>query len=287
MTLIQEMIKKAQRGKYAFGTFDTSNLEVTQAIARAAEEKDAPAIIGVTETAFRYAGFLPLVNLIRGVMSESSAKLVLHLDHGKDPKVVKRCIDEGFESVMIDASMYSIDKNIEITKDIVNYAHKKDVVVQAELGKIPRIDPKAGIDAALKEMEETDPDEIAEFANKTKVDTLAVIVGNIHGGYKGKENPHLDLKLLEKLREKVSIPFVLHGGSGTPSEDIKKAAANYGVVNVNIDTEIRFAFMNALRDFCLSGQMTTDPRKVLDRARDEVQKVVEEKIELFGYSCRY
>lgn len=275
------MIKKARRGKYAFGTFDTSNLEVTQAIARAAEEKSAPAIIGVTETAFRYAGFLPLVNLIKGVISESSAELVLHLDHGKDPKVVKRCIDEGFESVMIDASMYSIDKNIEITKDIVNYAHKKDVVVQAELGKIPRINSGMEPVVVMKEMKKTDPEEIKEFVDKTDVDTLAVIIGNIHGMYKPEGNPHLDLELLEKLRERVSIPFILHGGSGTPSEDIKKAAANYGVINVNIDTEIRFAFMSTMRDYCLSGQMTTDPRKILGMARDEVQKKVEEKIELF------
>lgn len=281
MTLIQEMIKKAWEGKYALGTFDTSNLEVTQGIARAAEVKNMPAIIGVTETAFIYAGFLPLVNLIRGVMSESSAKLVLHLDHGKDPKVVKRCIDEGFESVMIDASMYSIDKNIEITKDIVNYAHKKDVVVQAELGKIPRINSGMEPAVIMKEMKKTDPEEIKEFVDKTGIDTLAVIIGNIHGMYKPEGNPHLDLELLEKLREKVSIPFVLHGGSGTPSEDIKKAVANYGVININIDTEIRFAFMSAMRDYCLSGQMTTDPRKILGMARDEVQKKVEEKIELF------
>ncbi len=281
MSLIKEMIKNAREGKYAFGTFDTSNLEVAQGIARAAEAKNAPAMIGITESAVEYAGFLPLVNLVRGIIKESKADLVLHLDHGKSPNFVKKCIDNGFESVMIDASAYELEDNIKITKDIVKYAHKKGVVVQAELGKIPRVDPKTGIKAALKEMKETDPDEIAEFVEKTGIDTLAVIVGNIHGGYKGKENPHLDLELLKKLRERASIPFVLHGGSGTPSEDIKKAIKDHGVVNVNIDTEVRFAFMNILRDFCLSGQMTVDPRKVLGKARDEVQKTVEEKIELF------
>jgi len=139
MSLIKEIIKEAQEGKYAFGTFDTSNLEVTQAIARAAEEKGAPAMIGVTETALRYAGFLPLINLVKGIMKESEADLVLHLDHGKDPEIVKKCINEGFKSIMIDASHYELEQNIEITKDIVDYAHKKGVVVQAELGKIPRM----------------------------------------------------------------------------------------------------------------------------------------------------
>ena len=273
--------KKAQEEKYAFGMFNTSNLETTQAIARAAEAKGMPAMIGVTETAFRYAGFLPLVNLIKGIMKESEADLVLHLDHGKDPKVIKRCIDEGFESVMIDASHYELAQNIEITKDIVDYAHKKGALVQAELGKIPRVDSKMKNEEILRKMEKTDPDEAEEFVQKTGVDTLAMIIGNIHGMYKPEGNPNLDFDLLGKLKEKVSIPFILHGGSGTPSEDIERAITEYGIINVNIDTEIRVAFMGALSDFCASGQMVTDPRKILAIARNAVQEKVEEKIELF------
>ena len=281
MSLIKEIIKEAQEKEYAFGTFDTSNLEVTQAIARAAEVKGAPAMIGVTETALRYAGFLPLVNLIKGIMKESEADLVLHLDHGKDPEIIKKCIDEGFESVMIDASHYELEQNIEITKDVVDYAHKKGVVVQAELGKIPRVDPKMRNEEILKRMEKTDPDEAEEFVQKTGVDTLAMIIGNIHGMYKPEGNPKLDFDLLGKLKKRISIPFILHGGSGTPSEDVKKAITEYGIVNVNIDTEIRVAFMGAISDFCISGHMVTDPRKVLSLARDAVQEKVEEKIELF------
>ena len=281
MSLIKEMIKEAQKGKYAFGMFDTSNLEVTQAIARAAEIKNMPVMIGVTETALRYAGFLPLVNLVKGVIRESEADLVLHLDHGKDPGIIKRCIDEGFESVMIDASHYDLEQNIEITKDVVDYAHKKGVVVQAELGKIPRVNSKMKNEEILRKMEKTDPDEAVEFIKKTKVDTIAMIIGNIHGMYKPEGNPKLDFDLLKKIKEKVSIPLILHGGSGTPSEDIREAITKYGIINVNIDTEIRVAFMGALSDFCISGQMVTDPRKVLSIARDAVQKKVEEKIELF------
>ncbi len=281
MNTIKEMINKAQKEKYAFGTFDTSNLEVTQAIAMAAEAKNMPAMIGVTESAVKYAGFLPLINLIKGVISESKADLVLHLDHGKDLSFVKKCIDEGFKSVMIDASMFELEKNIEITKDIVEYAHKKGVVVQAELGKIPKLNTSIEAGANLKQMKKTDPDEIEEFVEKTKVDTLAVIIGNIHGMYKPEGNPRLDLDLLAKLRKKVSVPFVLHGGSGTPSEDIKKAISEYGIVNVNIDTAIRVAFTNALEKFYSGNERTSDPRKVLSLAREAAQKKVEEKMELF------
>ena len=281
MSLIEEIIKEAQKENYAFGTFDTSNLEVAQGIARAAEVKNAPVMIGITETAVEYAGFLPLIRLIRGIIEESPAKLVLHLDHGKDSNFVKKCIDAGFESVMIDASMFELEKNIEITKGIVDYAHQKGAIVQAEIGKIPRMKNSVEAGVTLAEMEKTDPDELEEFVEKTNVDTVAVIVGNIHGMHKPEGNPHLDLKLLKELRKKVPIPFILHGGSGTPSEDIRKAISECGVVNVNIDTGIRVSFMAAISDFCISGQMVTDPRKVLTLARDSVQRKVEEKIELF------
>ena len=281
MSLIKEIIKEAQENKYAFGTFDTSNLEVAQGIARAAEAKKMPAMIGVTESAVAYAGFLPLVNLVKGIIAESKADLVLHLDHGKNLNFVKECIDVGFESVMIDASACELEKNIEITKNIVDYAHKKGAIVQAELGKIPRMKSSAEEGTTLKKMEKTDPLEIEEFVEKTGVDTLAVIVGNIHGMYKPEGNPHLDFDLLTELRKKVSVPFILHGGSGTPSKDIERVISEYNVINVNIDTEIRVAFVGAITDFCVSGQMVTDPRKILTIARDAVQKKVEEKIELF------
>ncbi|MBW6441095.1 class II fructose-bisphosphate aldolase family protein [Patescibacteria group bacterium] len=281
MTLIQEIIKNAQEGKYAFGMFNTSNLEVAQGIARAAEEKKMPALIGITESAVEYAGFLPLVNMVKAVIEESSADLVMHLDHGKDSKFVKKCIDAGFSSVMVDSSHLEFEKNIEVTKDIVDYAHERGVVVQAELGKIPKLDTSVEAGVTLKQMEKTDPNEIEKFVEKTGVDTLAVIIGNVHGMYKPEGNPRLDIDLLHNLRKKVSIPFVLHGGSGTPSEDIKKAIKECGIISVNIDTEVRMVFVEALNDFFTSGQMATDPRKVLTLARDAVQKKVGEKINLF------
>lgn len=281
MSQIRKIVNDAKKGGYAVGTFDTNNLEITQGIARAAEAKNFPALIGVTENGLEYGGFEPLVSLIRAVISESKAKLVLHLDHGKHPENVIKCIDAGFESVMIDASAYDFEKNLEITKEIVKYGHKKGVFVQAELGKIPKLDTSTEVGVALNQMEKTDPEEAEEFVKKTKVDTLAVIIGNIHGGYKGKENPRLDFELLKKIRERIDTPFVLHGGSGVPVEDVKRAIKEFGIVNVNIDTQIRVAFIEAIRNYFASGQITTDPRKFLSIARDEVQKTVEEKIELF------
>lgn len=283
MSQIKKIIEEAREGGYAFGMFNTSNLEVTQGIIRAAEAKKSPLMIGVTESALDYAGFLPLVNLINGIITESEADVVLHLDHGKDEKIIKKCVDAGFKSVMVDASAFELEKNIEITKNIVEYAHKKGTIVQAELGKIPRVQPGAGMEEIVKKMKKTDPDEAERFVAETKVDTLAVMIGNIHGMYKPEKNPGLDFDLLRKIADKVSLPLVLHGGSGTPSEDIKKSISEYGIVNVNIDTEVRVAFMGAISDFCISGQLVTDPRKILSLARDAVQEKVEEKIDLFKY----
>ncbi|MCK5491267.1 MAG: class II fructose-bisphosphate aldolase family protein [Candidatus Pacebacteria bacterium] len=282
MTLIKKIIENAQEGNYAFGMFNTSNLEVTQAIARAAEEKNMPVLIGITESAVEYAGFLPIVNMVKAVIEESSADLVMHLDHGKNSEFVKKCIDAGFESVMIDASRLDFEKNIEVTKDIVDYAHERGVVVQAELGKIAKLDLSVESGVTLAKMEKTDPDELEEFVNRTGADTVAVIVGNIHGMYEAEGNPHLDLDLLQILRERVSTPFILHGGSGTPSEDVIRGIKECGIVSVNIDTEVRIAFVTALNDFFVSGQMVIDPRKVLSIARDAVQKKVGDKISLFG-----
>ena len=283
MSSIKELIKKAQKEKYAIGAFNTSNLEVTQAIAQAAKTQKAPAVISVTESALEYAGFNTLIKIIQSVAAESKAPLVLHLDHGKSYEICKKCIDAGFKSIMIDGSLLPFEKNIELTKSVVDCAHQKDVFVQAELGKIPRVsNGKKTIDVKIGGMEKTAPEEAEKFVALTGVDTLAVIVGNIHGMYAPQGNPHLDLKLLKKIKARVSVPFILHGGSGIPDEDIKKAVQEGGITTINIDTEIRGAFTNALEKFYAGGQRTGDPRKILSLARDAAQKKVEEKIKLFG-----
>ena len=284
MEQIKEIIKKAQREKYAVGAFNTSNLEVTQAIAWAAETQKAPAVISVTESALEYAGFNTLTKIVQSIIDESKTPLVLHLDHGKSYEICKKCIDAGFRSVMIDGSMLPFEKNVKLTRKVVNYAHQKGVFVQAELGKIPRVasENKKAIDVKIGEMEKTVPEEAEKFVALTEVDTLAVIIGNIHGMYAPQGNPRLDIELLKKIKSKVSIPFILHGGSGVSDEDIKKSIAEGGIVTVNIDTEIRLAFTNALEKFYAGSKRTSDPRKILSLARAAAQKKVEEKIKLFG-----
>jgi len=284
MEQIKEIIKKAQREKYAVGAFNTSNLEVTQAIAWAAETQKAPAVISVTESALEYAGFNTLTKIVQSIIDESKTPLVLHLDHGKSYEICKKCIDAGFRSVMIDGSMLPFEKNVKLTRKVVNYAHQKGVFVQAELGKIPRVasENKKTIDVKIGEMEKTVPEEAEKFVALTEVDTLAVIIGNIHGMYAPQGNPRLDIELLKKIKSKVSIPFILHGGSGVSDEDIKKSIAEGGIVTVNIDTEIRLAFTNALEKFYAGSKRTSDPRKILSLARAAAQKKVEEKIKLFG-----
>ena len=284
MEQIKEIIKKAQREKYAVGAFNTSNLEVTQAIAWAAETQKAPAVISVTESALEYAGFNTLTKIVQSIVAESKTPLVLHLDHGKSYEICKKCIDAGFRSVMIDGSMLPFEKNVKLTRKVVNYAHQKGIFVQAELGKIPRVasENKKTIDVKIGEMEKTVPEEAEKFVALTEVDTLAVIIGNIHGMYAPQGNPRLDIELLKKIKSKVSIPFILHGGSGISDEDIKKSIAEGGIVTVNIDTEIRLAFTNALEKFYAGSKRTSDPRKILSLARAAAQKKVEEKIKLFG-----
>jgi len=284
MLQIKELIKKAQKGKYAVGAFNTSNLEVTQAIARAAEAQKAPAVISVTESALEYAGFNTLIKIVQSIIAESKTPLVLHLDHGKSYEICKKCIDAGFKSVMIDGSILPFEKNVKLTKKVVNYAHQRGIFVQAELGKIPRVasENKKTIDVKIGEMEKTVPEEAEKFVALTEIDTLAVIVGNIHGMYAPQGNPRLDIELLKKIKSKVSIPFILHGGSGVSNEDIKKSITEGGIVTVNIDTEIRLAFTNALEKFYAGSKRTSDPRKVLSLARVAAQKKVEEKIKLFG-----
>jgi fructose-bisphosphate aldolase class II len=160
MLTIKEIIKKAREEKFAVGAFNTSNLEVTQAIARAAEAQKAPAMISVTESALEYAGFNTLIKLVQSIIEESKSPLVFHLDHGKSYEICKKCVDAGFKSVMIDGSILPFEKNVELTKSVVDYAHTKEVFVQAELGKIPRVsdENKGGkVDVKIGEMEKTVP----------------------------------------------------------------------------------------------------------------------------------
>ncbi len=276
----QKLILDAFKGGYALGAFNTYNLETTQGIIKAAEVQRSPAVIQVSETTLAYAGFKTMVAIVKTLIEESDAPLALHLDHGKSYEMVARCVNAGFSSVMIDGSSLSFEDNVNITKKVADFAHKYNIWVQGELGKVPK-------EEAIREMtgiQKTDPREAQIFVQITEIDSLAIAVGNVHGLYQEIE-PRLDLDRIKEIKKLAKIPLVLHGGSGIPDAQIKKAI-KLGISKINIDTELRLAFTAALREVFQKEAETIDPRKIMALAREGVCKKTEEKMKLFGSSKR-
>lgn len=267
----KEILKKAQKGGYAIGAFNTSNLEITQAIVQAAQELKSPVIIQTTPSAIEYAGLLDLYQIIRTEIENTKIKAVLHLDHGKSYEIAKSVIDIGYHSVMIDGSDLDFDENVELTRRVVHYAHSRGVTVEAELGSLPTSE-----DGKISHQKLTNPDKAGDFVRQTKIDSLAVSIGNIHGGPK---HEIINLSLLHRIRERVAIPLVLHGSSGISDHDLR-AAVKYGICKVNIDTNLRRAAINSM-DKMLSKK-PADYRDVLSDVRNEVKLVVRKYIKLLG-----
>lgn len=280
---IKNIVPRAHREKYAIGAFNTQNLEITLGIIRAANVKRAPVIIQVSETTIEYAGLKPITHIVKTVAKNlASVPVALHLDHGRKFQSVVECISAGFSSIMMDASDLPFDENVAITRRAVEYAHRHGVWVQGELGRLKGVEDVVKV----KEREAfmTDPDEAKEFVRRTGVDTLAVSIGNIHGIVKlMKGVPKLDLKRLKKIQERVKIPLVLHGASGIKEEEIQKAV-KLGICIINIDTEIRLAFTDAVRDTLKKDPKVYDPRKVLAPSINAVAEIVRKKIQMFGSS---
>lgn len=279
---IKNLVKKAHREKYGIGAFNTQNLEITLGIVKGAMAVRAPIIIQVSETTIEYAGLKPITHIVKTVAKNLAVNIpvALHLDHGRKFQSIVECIEAGFSSIMMDASDLPFDENVALTRKAVEYAHKRGVWAQGELGRLKGVEDVVKV----KEREAfmTDPAEAEEFVKKTGVDTLAVSIGNIHGIVKFKKGvPKLDLKRLKEISEKVKIPLVLHGASGIKKEEIRKAV-KLGINIINIDTEIRLAFTNSVRDILKSDSELYDPRKVLTPAIDAVAQVVSEKIKMFG-----
>ncbi|MGB9680103.1 MAG: class II fructose-1,6-bisphosphate aldolase [Thermoanaerobacteraceae bacterium] len=295
----KEMFKKAYEGKYAIGAFNVNNMEIIQGIVDAAKEEQAPLILQVSAGARKYAKHIYLTKLVEAAIEDSGdLPITLHLDHGADFEICKACIDGGFTSVMIDGSRFPFDENIELTKKVVEYAHERGVVVEAELGKLSGIED----DVKVKEHEAafTDPDQAAEFVEKTGVDSLAVAIGTSHGAYKFKGEPKLDFDRLEEITKRLpkGFPIVLHGAStvlpefvdmcnkyggnipgakGVP-EDMLRKAASMGVVKINIDTDLRLAMTAAVRKHLAEHPDHFDPREYLKDGRDAIKEMVKHKI---------
>lgn len=279
LVTVKELLKKAEEGKYAVGAFNCNNMEIVQAIVEAAEAEEAPVIIQASQGAIKYAGLAYIVSLVKVAAEQTKIPVALHLDHGTSFAQVVQCIRSGFTSVMIDGSKYPLKENIALTKKVVEIAKNVGVSTEGELGKIGGTEDDITVkdkDAML-----TDPEEVRIFVEETEVDALAVAIGTAHGQYKFK--PELDFERLAKIRSLVDIPIVLHGSSGVPDEDIKKAVS-LGVRKVNIDTNIREAFVKGIHQAIKESPTEIDPRKILGPAKKEMVAIVREKIRLFGSS---
>ncbi len=277
LVTMKELLDKAEQGKYAVGAFNCNNMEIVKAIVAAAEAENAPVIIQASQGAIKYAGLEYIVALVTLSAQKSKIPIALHLDHGTDFQQAVQCIKYGFTSVMIDNSQYPLEENIARTKKVVEIARAVGVSTEAELGKIGGTEDDVSVserDAML-----TDPEEARIFVEETGVDALAVAIGTAHGQYKFE--PKLDFERLEKIRSLVKVPIVLHGSSGVPDKDIRQAI-ELGVRKVNIDTNIREAFVKGLRDFIAANPKEIDPRKILKPAMEEMTAIVREKIRLFG-----
>jgi len=281
---IKEIIKDAQKGSYAVGAFNTSNLEITLGIIKAAVAKKAPVIVQVTESSIKYAGLRPITHIVQTIAKNVAGDIpvALHLDHSKSFQSVAECIQAGFSSIHIDASELPFDENVALSRHAVVYAHRHHVWAQGELGSILGKEGMIGVDVPKNSNDYmTDPEKVKQYIKETEVDTLAVSIGTMHGYFKGKEN--IDHARLARIHEKTKIPLVLHGGSGASSKDITAAIKN-GIRIINIDTDLRIAFTDTLKKTLQKDIKSYDPRRILTPSIDAIQKVVEERIELFGHA---
>lgn len=275
----KELLMKAEQGGYAVGAFNCNNMEIIQAIVAAAEAENAPVIIQASQGALKYAGLEYIVGLVMTAAKSSKAPIALHLDHGTSFKQVVQCIRSGFTSVMIDGSKLALEENVELTKRVVEMAQAVGVSTEGEIGKIGGTED----DISVKDREAmlSDPDEAKYFVEQTGVDSLAVAIGTAHGQYKFE--PKLDFERLEIIHKLVNIPIVMHGSSGVPDKDVQKAIS-LGVRKVNIDTNIREAFVKGVRLVVDNNPKEIDPRKILGPAREAMTEIVREKIRIFGSS---
>ncbi len=276
---LADLMKKADKGGYAIGAFNCNNMEIVQSIVMAAEAERSPVIVQASQGAIKYAGLGYIIALARQAAERATVPVVLHLDHGTSFDQVMQCIRFGFTSVMYDGSHHPLEENIAQTRKVVEIARVFGVSVEAELGRIGGTEDDISVSDA--EAFFTDPAEAERFVKETDVDALAVAVGTAHGQYKG--DPKLDFDRLAEISKRVSCPLVLHGSSGVSDDSIKKAIER-GVRKINIDTNIREAFVGAMRKVLDNDPNEIDPRKVLGPARDAGVAIIREKIRLFGSS---
>jgi len=276
------IFKKAKENKYAIGAFNVSNLEQVKAIVQAAQNLQSPIIISTSEGESNFLGKKQIKALIDTYRQETGLPIILHLDHGKSFEIIKEAIEAGYDSVHFDGSELNFEENIEMTKKITDFARERDIKnIEGELGYL-RGESSIQEKVEIKQEDLTDSKQALEFVEKTGIDSLAVSIGNIHGIFKSNKNPHLFLDRLEEINNAVGdkVGLVLHGGSGTPEDDLKKAI-ELGVVKININTELRLAYSKTLREFIQNNPQEITPYKIMPSVVEAVQRVVEGKMKLF------
>ncbi len=300
----KEMFEKSMKEGFAIGAFNVNNMEIVQAIVDAAAEENSPVILQASSSAIKYARPIYLKKMVEAATEETNIPIVLHLDHGPDFETCKACIDAGFTSVMIDGSKYDFEENVALTKKVVDYAHPRGVVVEAELGKLAGIEDDVNVSAS--DAMYTDPEQAKEFVERTGCDSLAIAIGTSHGAYKFKGEAKLRFDILAKVKELIpNTPIVLHGAStvipelvemcnkygadipgakGVPDEILHEASLS-GVSKINVDTDLRLAMTAAVRKEFVENPSVFDPRKYLGPARELIKETVQHKIrDVFGSS---
>lgn len=294
-----EMFKKAYEGHYAIGAFNVNNMEIIQGITEAAAEVRSPLILQVSAGARKYAKHIYLMKLIEAAVEDTGLPICVHLDHGDSFEICKSCIDGGFSSVMIDASSKSFEENVEITKRVVDYAHDRGVVVEAELGRLAGVEDEVNVSAENSSY--TRPEDVEEFVTRTGCDSLAIAIGTSHGAFKFKPGtkPQLRFDILAEVEKRLpGFPIVLHGASsviqehvatinanggnlkdaiGVPEEMLREAA-RMAVCKINIDSDLRLAMTAGIRETMAKYPEAFDPRKYLTPARDNIRELVKNKI---------
>ena len=271
----EKMLLEAQKGGYAVGAFNVENLEMVQAVVKAAEELKSPVILQTSAKTVQYANFFYFHSLVKAASNEANIPVALHLDHGNSFELAMQALRAGYTSIMIDGSHETFEQNIYLSKKVVDACAPSKISVEAELGKVGgKEDDIDGGEGGL-----TEPMEAKEFVERTNVTSLAVAIGTSHGVYKGA--PKLDLERLREIRKLVSVPLVLHGGSGLSEESIKECIRR-GICKVNYATELRIAFTEGVKQALLKTPNIIDPKKFTTVGRDMVKQMAMEKIKICG-----
>lgn len=291
----KEMFKKAYEGGYAIGAFNINDMEIIQGVVNGAKAQNSPVILQVSSSAIKFAGAKYLRHMVEAASEETGIDIALHLDHGANLDIVKLAIENGFTSVMFDGSHYEYEENVRLTKEVVEYAHARGVVVEAELGQLAGVEDEVSVEHSKY----TDPSQAEDFVKRTGVDSLAIAIGTSHGAYKFAGEAKLRFDILEDIQNRLpGLPIVLHGASavdpryvemcnqfggniagakGVPLDMLRKASS-MAVCKINMDTDLRLAMTGVLRKFLAENPKEFDPRKYMGAARTAIQELVENKI---------